>query len=321
MSCGFDGNSDMYGLGIRVGFYLQWYGTIAATWVAKSEVKGMRLSNSFFISATFLALIIQTSMNALRPVEIYIILLLTYGAYYSLVPLYLWRLVTGCNPFWDPSRWSRVKAGRVYSILNFGLLVAETSFQLWFWCTGIHTIPVTTPCRQHGFFFGMVSLTNPLFIAANIAFNVVLLICCFVHMCLGVKAVRPPRWHRKQLRRAEKRQLSKERLLGLQLLQTVFNLIVASLVVVATELTVRWNDINEVNDVSTAGQIIPVVISAGLFAHLFYIYSFKREGDASDPRLPDPRSPNPRPSNPWRPDPIDSFPPIMGAAPAPTHLL
>lgn len=80
-SCGFSGNSDMYGLGIRLGFYLNWYGSTLASWIARDELDGMELSNSFFVAATFLALIIQTARDILKTVEIYIVLLLTFGGY------------------------------------------------------------------------------------------------------------------------------------------------------------------------------------------------------------------------------------------------
>jgi hypothetical protein len=55
---------------------LQWFGTIIALWIARGEVDNLRLSNSLFVAVVFLALIIQTEKNNLRPVEIYIILLL-----------------------------------------------------------------------------------------------------------------------------------------------------------------------------------------------------------------------------------------------------
>jgi hypothetical protein len=92
--CGFDGNADMYGVGIRVGFYLQWYSCILASWISRVEVPSMRISNLMFVSATFLATIIQTVENRVRPVEIYIFLLLTFGGY-----LYLVRLVVSRFPF------------------------------------------------------------------------------------------------------------------------------------------------------------------------------------------------------------------------------
>ena len=112
-NCRFVGNSDMYGLGIRIGFYLQWYGGIMATMIAKSEIVGLRISNALFIAATFLALLIQVANNKLRLVEIYIILLLTFGSYLYFVPLYVWRVITGCSTRLDPSRYPRVRAGKL----------------------------------------------------------------------------------------------------------------------------------------------------------------------------------------------------------------
>lgn len=73
----------MYGLGNRIGFYLKWFTGDLASWIARSEVNGIRLTNSVFIAATFLAIVIRTSLNVskLQVVEVYIILLLTFGYY------------------------------------------------------------------------------------------------------------------------------------------------------------------------------------------------------------------------------------------------
>lgn len=184
-SCRFSGNSDMYGLGIRIGFYLQWYGTICASWIAKREVPGLRQSNSFFVSATFLALLIQTAKKTLRPVEIYIVLLLTFGGYLWLVPLYIWRLLIGCAPDWDPSRYPRVRNGRIFSRLNFLLLVAVSIFQLWFWFNGVKK-SAEDGCIEYGFFFSQLRLNEKGFVAANIVFHFVLLLCCGGMLCITV---------------------------------------------------------------------------------------------------------------------------------------
>ena len=100
--CKIKGNSDMYGLGIRLGFYLLWYGAILARWMAPSEIKSVGYTTDVFVAATFLALIILTAedVESLQPVETYIVLLLMFGAYLALVPMYLWRLVTACDPYW-----------------------------------------------------------------------------------------------------------------------------------------------------------------------------------------------------------------------------
>jgi hypothetical protein len=176
-SCGFTGNTDMYGLGIRIGFYLKWYGTVLASWIAKSEVPAMRLSNSFFVSATFLALLIQTVRNTLKPVEIYIVLLLTFGGYLWFVPLYIWRLITGCTPEWDPTRYPRMRTGEVFSAFNFLLLVSVSVFQLWFWFDGVRSVG-QDGCGEYGFFFSKLMLNSKGFIAANIIFHFFLLFCC-----------------------------------------------------------------------------------------------------------------------------------------------
>lgn len=100
--CKIDGKSDMYGLGIRLGFYFLWYGAILARLLAPSEIKSLTFSNDLFVAATFLSLIIQTASNVfnLEPVETYIVLLLMFGSYLALVPIYIWRLLTACDPHW-----------------------------------------------------------------------------------------------------------------------------------------------------------------------------------------------------------------------------
>jgi len=187
-TCTFIGNTDMYGLGIRIGFYLQWFGNILALWVARGEVQGMRWSNSLFIAATFLALIIQTEKDNLRPVEIYIILLLTFGGYLYFVPLYIWRLLTGCAPEWDPSRFPLVKARKLFSALNFLLLVTVSLFQLWFWISKVESVG-SDGCQEYGFFFAKLRLNEKGFVVANILFHFFLLLCCLVVLCITIGKV------------------------------------------------------------------------------------------------------------------------------------
>jgi len=58
----------------------------------------------------------------------------------------------------------------------------------------------------------------------------------------------------------------------LRFLQATSNILVATTVIVATELTIQWNNLTDVNDVSTAGQTIPVILAAGLLAHVLYVW-------------------------------------------------
>jgi hypothetical protein len=133
-SCSLDGSSDMYGLGIHLGFYLQWYSSILASWLAPSEIEGLHFTNSLFVASTFLALIISTSNDASspQPVGIYVTLLLTFGYYLFLIPLYVWRVVTTGKASLDPTRWPVVRP-TAHNVLTSLLLLAVGAFQLWSW--------------------------------------------------------------------------------------------------------------------------------------------------------------------------------------------
>lgn len=171
----------MYGLGIRIGFYLQWYAGNFASWLALSEVVELRLTNSIFIAATFLAPLIQVILDVsnLQVVEVYIILLLTFGYYLFFVPLYIWRLLIGYNPALDSFGFPRVWPGRVYSVLNFLMLVAIASFQLWFWFARVPQLDGQA-CQEYGLFFAKIKLNEKSFGVLNILLYFLLLTSCAI---------------------------------------------------------------------------------------------------------------------------------------------
>ncbi len=46
----------------------------------------------------------------------------------------------------------------------------------------------------------------------------------------------------------------------------------ATVVVIAIELTIQWNGLWGVNDVSTIAQAVPLIVSAGMAVHVFYVW-------------------------------------------------
>ncbi len=62
------------------------------------------------------------------------------------------------------------------------------------------------------------------------------------------------------------------RRLNLQLLHSVFRLTAATVVVLAVELTIQWNDITGVGGVSTAAQLVALLVPAGLLIHVLWIF-------------------------------------------------
>ena len=63
--------------------------------LAPSDVPGLHSTTSIIIAVIFVALLIQIihEMSSLEVVDIYTTLLLTFGYYILLVPLYIWRLL------------------------------------------------------------------------------------------------------------------------------------------------------------------------------------------------------------------------------------
>ena len=277
----------MYGLGIRIGFYLQWYAVEIASWFAPSEVNSIRLTNSVFIAATFLALLIQVGRDVLnlQVVEVYIILLVTFGYYLFLVPVYAWRFLTGYDPAFDPTRYPQVWTGEVYSVLNFLLLVAVASFQLWFWFSRVPQLD-SQSCQEYGFFFAKIRLNEKHFEILNIVFYFLLLSCCaivlFITILVKTKRAaekRPPylgystSLGRCSIPSAHKADISSRmtHIDSLQKLRSTFNIVVASTVIAATELTIRWNKIQGVNSLTSAGQTIPLLIGIAAILRIAYI--------------------------------------------------
>ncbi|KFY97459.1 hypothetical protein V500_02052 [Pseudogymnoascus sp. VKM F-4518 (FW-2643)] len=286
-SCSFSGNADMYGAGIRVGFYLQWLGTILASWIVRDEVPSMRMSRALFVFATFLALIIKTAQDTLRPVEIYVVLLLCFGGYLYYVPLYGWRILTRFNARLDPSRHPKVGNGPVYSVLNFGLMTAVSIFQAWFWLGKIRNTDFGA-CLEYGFLFSKVRLNTVWFLAVNVVLNfLVLLISIGV---LSIAAVRignasrlsrQARGIRRTLQELYGGQIPEgpndERpsaVVVLEAAQSIIMLLIASTVIIATELTIRWNGIQDVGSVSDTGQMIPMIIGIGQVCRILYLGVF-----------------------------------------------
>jgi hypothetical protein len=159
-SCALSGNEDMYGLGVRLGFYLQWIAAILANALrVKDELQSLRFANLTYSMAVLIALTIEKARNNASPLDQYVVLCLCFGAYYSHVVTFFWRLITGFNENWDPSRWTAVAPKphiRIYAQL---LMVATMILQFIFWAR----LPSQPPegedgCPRFGFLIVPVPL-------------------------------------------------------------------------------------------------------------------------------------------------------------------
>lgn len=174
--CQLNGRPDICGLGIRIAFYLQWSAVVLVGLIDEDLLPDIRLIGLLLSGALSLTIIILASKESLQPADIYISLLLAMGIYIFLVPLYIWRFFTLCNPYWDALRWSREQQIPLCQYSDFVLLVVVASLGVWYNTTFLPGWK--WKCEQYGFFFGRVKLDSKAFVGFNAILYLLIIIIC-----------------------------------------------------------------------------------------------------------------------------------------------
>jgi hypothetical protein len=189
--CTLDGNADLYGRGVRVGYYLQCYAGILASWICPTEIPKIRIANTFFTSAVFIALLVQTGSSiTFEVIDIYITMLFTFGWAVTGLVVLLWRTATGFDVRWDPSLYHKNKltTGRLFQACYPLFLNAVFVFQIWFWTAKVGATDLKD-CPRYGFLFVKVVLNNRSFRALNVSIYVLLLILTTVFLVANFKPI------------------------------------------------------------------------------------------------------------------------------------
>lgn len=82
---GFDGNSDFYGLGIRLGVYLQWLASWLTNTLSPNDAGPSHDVNSIFVLAIVVAIITSIVGDRIKPVEVYVMLLICFGYFFTVL--------------------------------------------------------------------------------------------------------------------------------------------------------------------------------------------------------------------------------------------
>ncbi|KAI4867635.1 hypothetical protein F4820DRAFT_412900 [Hypoxylon rubiginosum] len=162
-ACGFDGHADVYGLGIRLGFYFQWYGAILASWIAPGEVRTLRHTNAVFLASTLLSLI--ALRQELSVPEAYVVQMFLFGSALYVVPKAGLRLLArnggGGGPRCSLPIYSTVAPRhKTFGFLWSALVVAELLFMLWFWLLRVPVFETGRCAYGYGFLFARIPLTS-----------------------------------------------------------------------------------------------------------------------------------------------------------------
>lgn len=144
MDCGFAGNSDIFGIGIRIGYYTQ----ILAVWFSNyfyfREAKALRAVNNLFLLALIVVGFIYF-INARSTYVVHAFLLLQIG------------IVIGLVGITETARYATKyrETSRERLLLRMALMVSGALFNVYFWWKGLDVM-LPTPCGTYSFYFWKV---------------------------------------------------------------------------------------------------------------------------------------------------------------------
>lgn len=153
--CGFDGNADFYGLGIRLGVYLQWTTAFLANTLLESAVPGNLETNCIFLVALFTATASGTARGTIRAAEALVLLHLFFGFVFSILTLWGRR-----TRFYGPPRGS-TKLSLSGSLFRLALTTMIAAYSVWFWFWGFALLGAP-PCPAYTFVLSRQNVRGPL---------------------------------------------------------------------------------------------------------------------------------------------------------------
>jgi hypothetical protein len=154
--CTFPGNSDHYGLGIRIGIYLQWISGLLANTLHADSVQDMLATNIIFLIALFIALAIITANNTVVATEAIILLQFCFGFLFTVSSTWGFRVsARQLNSVKEYMK--RVKFPLLGSTIRLCLASAICAYNVWFGFIGVAKLSDSV-CPPVGFLFAPVDL-------------------------------------------------------------------------------------------------------------------------------------------------------------------
>ncbi|KAH6627074.1 hypothetical protein B0J18DRAFT_489840 [Chaetomium sp. MPI-SDFR-AT-0129] len=278
LTCAILGTPDLYGLGIRVSFYLLWFFVLLGERCHERHAQVPRALELVLAYAVFLGLITAAAGGYLFAVEVYISLLLISTTVYLLVPRHTTDML---GFFWqDIETHGRRSGSSAVAAARSVFVLAVVILHIWFWVAGVSSEDIDRSLRgkgaqegcqtpqQVGFAFGPMDLRSSGFRVLNFLLMLILLIGGVImgamQTGLLLKKRRSGPW-------ARRRRSRRARMKALKGIETFWGLVVATILIAAIELTIQWNGISEtVNQAITATQMMPLGVVVALIMVFLY---------------------------------------------------
>lgn len=266
VQCGFNGDNDSYGLGVRLGAYLQWLTSIFAYNLSPIEAASMRAVNSCYQIAMMVALIVTTRTRgiSMHTVEAYIILLLCLGGLCASVTWPWSSKKQAHHPF------GSIGPSNLGALIRLLALVATCSYGIWFAFIGMDNM-IHDACSSIVFCFARVSLHGKFRIFLKVVF-VVGLIAAAVTAADSIASISLEcmEWLKHWMEADGSTQASDE-VSQSSLLLLLPSCIALALLVVSLETTIVWSHVETVYKCDTTGQLFPLIVGAAGVIRLAYV--------------------------------------------------
>jgi hypothetical protein len=259
--CGFAGDADSYGLGVRLGAYIQWVTSVIAYNLYDSEAASMRGVNTCFQAAVFIGLVLITAQRTeLYAIEAFILLLFCIGGFCCALP-YPYRL----RAHSELQGLARFRPTSMGHLVRSTLGTATCAYGVWYVFDGADRM-IDTECNSPIFVFARASLYGwartllKVFLVLGLALMaVVLLLNTFAVLKDCSDYIR--NWTNVQDADSSHSDSAVEPSWKVICLSFVG----LALLVVAIELTLYWNEVEGVYSLGSTGQVFPLVVgTAGL---------------------------------------------------------
>jgi hypothetical protein len=198
-SCVLNGNSDLYGLGIRLGVYFQLISTLLANHFLADALREAWDANTIFLLSIFIAIIKSSvSVDNLTAPEAFVLLQMLFAfliAVYHIGPSLKWylfdfltRILKGTMErdldWWEIASElgrAQVDVSNLGTTMRQFLALAITSYNVWFWFSGSDLLDSGRHCSSEIFVFARVDLHGD----ATIFFQVwgIIYLLYQVHQC------------------------------------------------------------------------------------------------------------------------------------------
>ncbi|EWG49894.1 hypothetical protein FVEG_16546 [Fusarium verticillioides 7600] len=262
--CSLEGRSEVYGVGIRSAYYAQWLGSLLIEYLSEENLADLRSISLYSSAAASISLVIGVAYNSLEPLDVYVLLLLTIGFFLFQIPLYIWRILTRCQPHLDPFHLSKESHGHFYHLMSLTVLSANVSIGTWYFTSFLPQLD--RDCRDLVFLFGKVSLESRGYTTAGSIFFIGALVgiggFIFLNACCTITK------SSSRHRRARARIIWR-----LRVLRGMSGFIIFTLLVLSIELPIKWNHIQGVDEFTTVAQLLPLMLTIGIFLRSWAVYA------------------------------------------------